>query len=371
MLGLAAIGQLAHAAEDVLRAEREGKTATAGGHRPAAARLRRPLGSDRGPAGRPGPAPQPARRCVEALAEASGQPLPPLGGGAQPRRPRRACARRLPRRPAGAPPPVARVGRRRRRRSGARRPRPAAAPARARPEDEAPAAARPPSADRRSQHPRERRDRSTRSGCSRATCWWRARAAGCAPASWRSCSSASRAWATASCKLGERLGARDPEPRATLERHRERPAPAARRRLPLRAPQRRRHQHAARQPGARWPTTWPRRGWCRCPPCSTPSPARCATSRAAGQGGRPRRSRTPTSASTAPCWRTCATRWCTCCATRWTTAWRRPTSAQALGKPRHGPRARSACAPTATCSHVEVEDDGRGIDPERLRRRWP
>src|SRR5687767_6130398 len=86
MLGLAAIGQLAHAAEDVLRAERDGRAAT----EVATDLLLRACdtisdlledteGAQSGTAA--------SQEMVEALAAASGHAIPPLGGSKAPPRP--------------------------------------------------------------------------------------------------------------------------------------------------------------------------------------------------------------------------------------------------------------------------------------------
>jgi two-component system chemotaxis sensor kinase CheA len=86
MLGLAAIGQLAHAAEDVLRAERDGKTATqvATDLLLRACDVLSDLIEDLPGAhtGTPG-----SEDMVKALADASGHPVPPLSGRAPPAKP--------------------------------------------------------------------------------------------------------------------------------------------------------------------------------------------------------------------------------------------------------------------------------------------
>ncbi len=135
MLGLAAIGQLAHAAEDVLRSERDGKTATqvATDLLLRACDVLSDLIEDL-PAAHTGS--QSSEEMVKALAEASGHPVPHLSGKAQPAKPAATPAPVAPAAPAAkaaapaATPPA----------PGAR-PAPAATPAHPRAEEEAPAAA--------------------------------------------------------------------------------------------------------------------------------------------------------------------------------------------------------------------------------------
>ncbi|HYH97186.1 hybrid sensor histidine kinase/response regulator [Hyalangium sp.] len=131
MLGLAGIGQLAHSAEDVLRAERERKTATevATDLLLRACDVLADLIEDM-PGAHTGT--QASEEMVKALAEAAGQPIPPLSGRAQTSRPTPAPAAPAPAVAAAAPPPS--------RAPAAPARAPAPAPAQARPEEEAPAA---------------------------------------------------------------------------------------------------------------------------------------------------------------------------------------------------------------------------------------
>ncbi|MCP3105395.1 Hpt domain-containing protein, partial [Myxococcus sp. K15C18031901] len=101
MLGLAAIGQLAHAAEDVLRAEREGRTATeiATDVMLRACDVLSDLIEDLSGANTGTPA---SEDMVRALAEVSGQPAPAIPG-ARPAPPKPAVAAPV----APAPAPVA------------------------------------------------------------------------------------------------------------------------------------------------------------------------------------------------------------------------------------------------------------------------
>ena len=141
MLGLAAIGQLAHAAEDVLRAEREGKAATevATDLLLRACDVLSDLIEDL-PGAHTGT--QGSEEMVKALAEASGHPAPPLGNKPRPAPAPAAPAPAAPvtaamtsaasisRAPA-APPPAP---------TPAPAKAPAPAPAQAKPEEEAPVA---------------------------------------------------------------------------------------------------------------------------------------------------------------------------------------------------------------------------------------
>ena len=161
MLGLPAIGHLAHAAEDLLRSEREGKTAT----RLATDLLLRAcdtlsdLIDDLAVAQTGGPD---VDEMCRALSAASGHALPAGAPGTQ-----RAPA------PAVSPPPQAV--------SEAVRPGEHTLPPAAHftPEPERAPAGNP--------------------ACSPATCWWTARARACGPRSSTGCCSATPAWATASC----------------------------------------------------------------------------------------------------------------------------------------------------------------------------
>ena len=130
MLGLAAIGQLAHCCEDLLKAEREKKVDTPRRHRPAAARLRRHLRSPRRSRGGQGGLRRSRTRWPASSRQAAGTPLPPL----KPVRPRARNRSSPP--PAKRPPPSALTAARahrahRRRRRGAAPSPPAAARSRA------------------------------------------------------------------------------------------------------------------------------------------------------------------------------------------------------------------------------------------------
>ncbi|MBE4749238.1 response regulator [Corallococcus sp. ZKHCc1 1396] len=107
MLGLAAIGQLAHAAEDVLRAEREGKTATetATDVMLRACDVLSDLIEDLDAAHTGSTA---TEEMVKALSEVSGHPVPALGPVRKPAAaPPQPPAVAAPPKPAQAPPPVA------------------------------------------------------------------------------------------------------------------------------------------------------------------------------------------------------------------------------------------------------------------------
>ncbi|MFL5345454.1 MAG: hybrid sensor histidine kinase/response regulator [Hyalangium sp.] len=107
MLGLAAIGQLAHAAEDVLRAERDGKTATevATDLLLRACDVLSDLIEDL-PAAHTGS--QSSEDMVKALADASGHPAPLLSGKAPPAKPAPTPAAPAATTAAAAPAPAAR-----------------------------------------------------------------------------------------------------------------------------------------------------------------------------------------------------------------------------------------------------------------------
>lgn len=132
MLGLGAIGQLAHVAEDVLRSEREGKTATqvATDLLLRACDVLSDLIEDMPAAHTGTPA---SEEMVKALAEVSGHPAPAISGKAASKPPSAA--------PAPAPAPSASTAAPPPSQAPTTAPAPAPAPAQARPEEEAPAAA--------------------------------------------------------------------------------------------------------------------------------------------------------------------------------------------------------------------------------------
>ncbi len=143
MLGLAAIGQLAHAAEDVLRAEREGKAATevATDLLLRACDVLSDLIEDLATANTGSTA---SEEMCKALAAASGHPVPPLSGKAQPKPAPSSAPPPTAARPPGAAPPAPAP-------PAAPAPRGPPPPAPARAEEEAPAptqSAKPAIADR-------------------------------------------------------------------------------------------------------------------------------------------------------------------------------------------------------------------------------